>query len=389
MTSSAGGRDGARVLWHASVRTMEHGTAEKAPELTRLDALDAAWAQRGHGRRLAAAMEGAASLRARLSEGPAVTAVRTLPLTTLMYPARYAFWGAAVSPAPYVTLSHRALLLRFAQGGRTRHLLFNPSDIDASRRAPFFAGLIERFGPTLTALAAKRAEPLEEQLRWLGVAPDDIDYVAFDHFHTQDLRTLLGTADGRVQPRFRNAKLLAPRAEWEQWGELHPMQKAWFVPDGIDGVDLSRVVLTDEDLALGDGVALVRTPGHTVGNQTLFFKTDRGVWGCSENGTCADNWSPRESRVPGVARAARETGVEVILNGNTPEYGADQMTSMLIERALVDRVGHATQWVQMFPSSEAIPSVTAPGLSPSYQHGAVTHGDIAPPPSAEKSGVGA
>jgi hypothetical protein len=370
-------------------RTMTHDLAEKAPELTRLDMFDAAWAQRGHGRRLAAALEGAATLRARLTEGPAVTTVRTLPLTTLMYPARYAFWGTATSPAPYVTLWHRALLVRFVQGERTRTLLFNPSDIDAARRTPFFTGLIARFGPTLTSLAAKRAEPLEEQLRWCGVSPDDIDYVAFDHFHTQDLRTLLGTADGRVAPRFRNAKLLASRAEWEQWGDLHPMQKAWFVPDGLDGVDLSRVVLTDDDLALGEGVALVRTPGHTVGNQTLFFKTDRGVWGCSENGTCADNWSPLESRVPGVARAARETEHPVVLNGNTPEYGADQMTSMLLERAVVDRVAHAPEWVQMFPSSEATPSVTAPGLSPSYQHGAITWGELPAAKNTEKSSVGA
>lgn len=370
-------------------RTMEHDVAEKAPELTRLDMFDAAWAQRGHGRRLAAALEGAAALRARLTGGAAVEAVRTLPLTTLMYPARYAFWGTATSPAPYVTLWHRALLVRFTQGERTRTLLFNPSDIDAARRAPFFAGLIARFGPTLSALAAKRAEPLEEQLRWCGVAPDDIDYVAFDHFHTQDLRTLLGTADGRVPPRFRNAKLLASRAEWAQWGDLHPMQKAWFVPDGIDGVDLSRVVLTDEDLALGDGIALVRTPGHTVGNQTLFFKTDRGVWGCSENGTCADNWSPLESRVPGVARAAREAEHPVVLNGNTPEYGADQMTSMLLERAVVDRVAHAPEWVQMFPSSEGTPSVTAPGLSPTYQHGAITWGELPVAKVTEKSSVGA
>ncbi|MEZ4394796.1 MAG: hypothetical protein R3A48_27285 [Polyangiales bacterium] len=368
---------------------MESSVSERASELRRIEALDAAWAQRGHGRRLAAAMEGAAAVRAALAASPAVTAVRTLPLTTLMYPTRYAFWGAALSPAPYVVLTHRALLVRFRQGDATRTLLFNPTDIDASRRTPFFTGLIERFGPTLSALAAKRGDALEAQLARLGVSPDEVDYVAFDHFHTQDLRGLLGTADGARPPRFPNAKLLAPRAEWEQWSDLHPMQRAWFVPDGLDGVNTERVVLTDEDLSLGDGVALIRTPGHTVGNQTLFFKTERGVWGCSENGTCADNWSPQASRVAGLARAAREADLPVILNGNTPEYGADQMTSMLIERALVDPVPHADEWVQMFPSSEVTPSVTAPGLSPSYQHVAVSSGELAPAPDPEKSSFGA
>jgi hypothetical protein len=366
---------------------MEHSASEKAPELRAIDVLDAAWAATGHGRRLAAALDGARALRARLTEGPTVAAVRTLPLTTLLYPARSAFWGAATSPAPYVQLTHRALLVAFAQNGARKHLLFNPSDIDGARRTPFFADLIARFGPTLANLAAKRFEPLDAQLAALGLSPADIDYIAYDHFHTQDLRAVIGTADGRLRARYPNAKLLAPRAEWTQWTDLHPMQRAWFVPDGIDGVDLSRVVLTEGDLALGDGVSLVRTPGHTVGNQTLFFKTDRGVWGCSENGTCADNWTPAESQVPGVARAARETGMEVTLNGNTPEYGADQVTSMLLERAVVDRVPHTAGWVQMFPSSEATPSVIAPGLSPSYQHHGITHGTLRPRAETGKSSV--
>ena len=30
---------------------------------------------------------------------------------------------------------------------------------------------------------------------------------------------------------------------------------------------------------------LIRTPGHTSGNQTLFIHTEQGVWGISENGT--------------------------------------------------------------------------------------------------------
>lgn len=357
---------------------MEHSVAEKAPELTGLEALDPAWTARGHGRRLAAALEGAQALRAHFNRGPTVTAVRTLPLTTLLYPTRYAFWGMALSPAPYVQLTHRALLVAFQQQGARKHLLFNPSDLDAARRTPFFAQLVERFGPTLSDLAARRFDPLETQLARLGLSPNDIDYVAFDHFHTQDLRSLLGTLDGHRRPRFPRARLLAPRAEWTQWTDLHPMQRAWFIADGLEGVDTTRVVLTDGDLALGDGLALIRTPGHTVGNQTLFVKTDRGVWGCSENGTCVDNWSPHASRVPGIARAARETGLDVVLNGNTPEYGADQMTSMLVERTLVDPVPHASEWVQMFPSSELTPSPLAPGLSPSYLHQAISHGHLSP-----------
>src|SRR5690606_30803245 len=102
---------------------------------------------------------------------------------------------------------------------------------------------------------AKRFASLEEQLAGLGLTPDQIDAIAFDHFHTQDLRPILGTGD---RPgRFPNAALLAPRREWEHWDGLHPMQRAWFIADGKRGIDPERVILFDGDLYLGRGCLIV------------------------------------------------------------------------------------------------------------------------------------
>lgn len=350
--------------------------------LTPLDELDQAWGSSARGRRgpeCRAVKRAAERLRERLLAGPRAVAVRTLPLTTLPYPTRYAFGSAALHPAPFVMLTHRCLLVQFLQRGELRTLLFNPSDVDAARRTPFFARLGAQIGDGVAGLLAKRAPPLEAQLAELGLGPEDVDYVAFDHFHTQDLRGLLGTKDGARPARFPNARLLAPRVEWEDWDDLHPMQRAWFVEDGKQGVREDHVILTDRDLALGDGVALVRTPGHTCGNQTLFVVTDGGIWGVSENGTCVDNWSPLESRIRGLAQVSRVQDLDVVLNANTPEGGAHQYTSMILERAVVDRVPHAPAFVQMFSSSEVTPSALAPGLRPGVVHGAVTHGQIARP----------
>lgn len=342
--------------------------------LTSLDEVGDAWSLTAHGRRHAAVLDGAQALRARLAAMAPVEAVRTLPITTLPYPTRYAFQGAAVSPAPFVTLTHRSLVVRFRQGERTRTLLFNPTDVERSRRTPFFAKLEAAVGARVARRMATQYDPLEAQLKAHGVSPDEIDYVAFDHFHTQDLRGLLGTADGALTARFKNAKLLAPRAEWEAWATLHPMQRAWYVPDGREGVNEGRVLFTDGDLLLGEGVMLLRTPGHTEGNQTLFVKTDRGVWGCSENGTCVDNWSPKESRIAGLALAAKHQDLDVILNANTPEGGASQYTAMCLERTLVDPVPAAPAFVQMFSSSEVTPGLLAPGLGPSYLLQKIEHG---------------
>jgi hypothetical protein len=345
--------------------------------IVRIQELDEAWNTTGHGPRLRAVRTAGERLRERFAAGPRVVAVRTLPLATVPYPTKYAFNGAAYSPAPFVTMTHRCLLVQFLQAGAVKHLLFNPTDVQAARATPFFARLAESFPKKAEPLLTKRFEELETQLGKLGLSSADIDYVAFDHFHTQDMRPLLGTAE-RL-PRFPNATLIAPETEWNDWDDLHPMQTAWFVKDGKRGVRTEQVMLTEHDLVLGDGVMLLRTPGHTSGNQTLFLNTDTGVWGISECGTCADNWSPLESKIKGVASFCRRQDLDVVINSNTPELGAQQYTSMVLERSIVDRVKKAPVFVQMFPSSEVTPSMLAPGLSPTWLHKEIVSGELARP----------
>jgi glyoxylase-like metal-dependent hydrolase (beta-lactamase superfamily II) len=339
---------------------------------------DAAWAVGSSGPRLRAVRVAAERVRDRFAAGPRAVAVRTLPLALAPYATKYAFFGAALSPAPYVVFTHRCLVVQFLQAGELKTLLFNPTDVAGARTAPYFARLAARVPRRLQAVIAREHEPLTDQLARLGIGPDDVDYVAYDHLHVQDLRPILGTADGRVPPRFPRATLLVPRVEWDDWDDVHPLQRAWYVRDGKAGVSTARVALTRGDLVLGDGVMLVRTPGHTSGNQTLFVNTDSGVWGVSENGTCADNWSPMDSRIPGLRALCRKQDLDVLLNANTPERGVDQYTSMVLERTLVDRVKRAPAFVQMFPSSEITPSALSPGLKPTILHRSVTHGELAP-----------
>jgi hypothetical protein len=350
--------------------------ATPPPGTTALSDLDAAWGVGPSGARLRAVRVAAERVRDRFAAGPRAVSVRTLPLANAPYPARFAFHGAALSPAPYVVFTHRCLVVQFLQAGELRTLLFNPTDVAGARTAPFFARLAARVPRRAQRIVAPEFEPLTEQLARLGIRPEDVDYLAYDHMHTQDLRPVLGTADGRVPARFPRATLVVPRVEWDDWDDLHPIQRDWFVRDGKAGVSNERVALTTGDLALGDGVMLLRTPGHTVGNQTLFVNTDTGVWGVSENGTCADSWSPMDSRIPGL-RARARAGFDVVPNANTLEHASDQITSMVLERTIVDRVKRAPAFVQMFPSSEIAPSALSPGLKPTILHRDLSHGTIA------------
>ncbi|MCC7536963.1 MAG: hypothetical protein IT379_12155 [Deltaproteobacteria bacterium] len=325
-----------------------------------------------------------------LREGPRVVCVRTLPLAMAPYPTAYAFWNACSVPAPVITMFHRCLLIQVLAEGELKTILFNPSDPESQIKTPYFANFRKAIPSFIkTEWLSPKQPTLEEQLARLGLRPEDIDVVAFDHFHTQDLRVLLGTdgSDGRppTAPRFPNAVLLAPRVEWDAWEDLHPLHRAFFIADGRSHVKTERVVLVEGDMWLGDGCAIVSTPGHTNGNQTLFVHAEQGVFGTAENGTSADCYSPFESRIPGLRKFARERDVEVILNSNTPESGADQYTSMILERTVVDQVPDAPMFVQMFPSSELTPSILAPGIRPSMLFGERTSGTVQLPDRAARA----
>jgi glyoxylase-like metal-dependent hydrolase (beta-lactamase superfamily II) len=341
----------------------------RLPWVRRIHDLDQAWNHGVSGPRCSALERAGQALGDVLRAGPPVVSVRTLPLSTLLYPTKYAFQSACRVPTPYVVMTHRALLVQVRVEGEIRNILFNPTSVDAALGTPFFRKLADRAGDwTVKNILTKRFGSVEEQLARLGLTPADIDVIAFDHFHVQDLRPLLGTrSNGGDAPQaglYPRALLIAPRREWEDWDDLHPMQQAWFVRDGKRGVPAERVVLTDGDLSLGPGALLVRTPGHTSGNQTLIVRTESGVFGCSENGVSVDNWAPLESAIPGLREAARFLGVSVILNANTPESGMQQYTSMMLERSLVDRVPEHPALFQMFPSSELTVSWLAPGIRP-------------------------
>ncbi|MGE0785037.1 MAG: hypothetical protein AB7S26_05060 [Sandaracinaceae bacterium] len=361
----------------------------RVPWIRSIHDFDGARAERSMGVRGDKLRRAAERLSDSLREGPRVVSVRTLPVSDLPYPTRFAFQAAARVPWPYVLMQHRALLIQVEAEGELKNVLFNPTDRESARKTPYFVRFEERYGWAERFMPA-RFGTVEESLGQLGLAPSDIDVIAWDHFHTVDLRATLGTEHGdglrdKIAARFENAVLLAPKVEWEDWDHLHPSQRHFFIADGKDDVATSKVVLTENDLWLGDGCLLVRTPGHTSGNQTVFVHGERGVFGCSENGTSCDNWSPYESRIPGLRGFAREYDVEVVLNSNTPEYYAEQYNSMILERSLVDRVPEAPAFVQMFPSSEVTPSPIAPTVRPSHVFGEMTSGTVREGPRNSRS----
>jgi len=335
--------------------------------MTPLHELDDAWRVAPAGARLLAVRGSAGKLRARLREGKKATSVRTADLVTLPYPVRYGFGGAARVAAPYLMMTNRMQIVSFVEDGAPRRMLVNPSDHERNEATPFFARLAARAPAFVNRLIARRHATVPEVLAEAGLRGDQIDYVTYDHLHTQDLRRLML----EWCPR---ARLLAMEAELAIFDRLHPLQRDWYIADALAGIPAARLVALDSDMLVGDGVALVRTPGHTLGNHSIVLHTDRGLWTISENGVAVDNWAPERSEIAGVKSTASSTGAEVILNSNTREESLEQYTSMVLEKTLADEAPDGSGWRQHFSSSELTPSFLAPGLRASYVHRAITHG---------------
>jgi hypothetical protein len=269
-------------------------------------------------------------------------------------------------------------VIQFDSADGVKTLLASPSDWEHQRATPFFAQLDAKAGPlapVMEGLIFKKLNTVLGCLAAIGLDPADIDYLTYDHLHTQNVSRWLGA--GGKEPVFPNAKLLVMREEWESAQSLIPWQNQWYCPEGIAGVPESRVQLLDDGVFLGDGaVALVRTKGHTEGNHSIVAHTDQGLLVTSENGISLDAYEPRHSKIPGLAAYARQTGAEVIINGNTQEYVVDQYISMVQEKSIAGPNPKDERFPNMAPSSESRGYWLFPGTAPTSLVGDLEFGSL-------------
>lgn len=330
----------------------------------------------GPAERLRRVVERARALRADLLAQPPVPHYRSMELIRVPYPTRYALRDACRVPTPLVHIVNRMFVVQFRADGALKTLLVSPSDHEANAATPFFTrlreGLPRPLRSQLDQLIAPAAGSVAERLAEAGLRPEEIDYITFDHLHTQDLRRWLGSAE---RPGFfPNAQLLVMRQEWASALSLLPPQADWYAPGGLEGVPPERVVQLDGDVLLGESVALVRTPGHTEGNHSIAVRTEEGIFVTSENGVCCDAYAPRRSTIPGVASYAARTGMEVVLNGNTLERGLDQYISMIQERELAGPSARDERFYGTVCSSELAPYWLFPGIAPTFAYGDIQLG---------------
>ena len=348
-----------------------------------IDAFDAANREPQPGVQLRLVREAAARFRTWFASTGMPDAVVSADLVSLPYPTRFGLFRAHLSPAPYLTITNRLLMVRWMDpDGRRRTLLWEPSDVELDANTPFFARLSRTLPKRLEPLVVRYHGSVVQRLAGLGVRPEEVDWITFDHLHTQDVRRWIGTDSPAadisphrpVEATFPNAKLIVQQAELDALADLHPLQRPWYQPETYADLRRDRILAVSGDLLLGPGVALVTTPGHTIGNHSLVLNTDSGIWVSSENVIATECLTPEHSRIPGVRRHVDTWGVEIILNANTLEATAQQYNSCVKEKTIADRSRRDPRFLQFLPSSELTANRLSPGTAPTFFHGGIRHG---------------
>ncbi|MFD4461224.1 hypothetical protein [Nocardia sp. NPDC058480] len=339
------------------------------------------------GDRLAAVRSAAERYRERFLSQGQVRAIKSFDIAAAPYPARFAFQGYSINVNPMISIINRMFVIQFEGfDGKLKTLVWEPTVAAGSAEAPFYNKL-QKVSRSLRAekLFVTYYNDPDTVLPRLGLRNSDVDYISFDHLHVQDVRMIMGSDTpiaGETEPRkplFPNAKLLVHRKELGTFESMHPMQWAWYVEHGMDGVPADRLEVFDGDVELGVGVSLLWTPGHTDGNHSLVVNTPDGVWVSSENGMAADSWQPELSKIPGVKQQAAFYGREVVLNGNTLEDSLDQYDSMVKEKTLASPSPRDPKWLQIIPSSECAPWKRQWPVVPTHSHGGLDYGTITAP----------
>jgi len=111
---------------------------------------------------------------------------------------------------------------------------------------------------------AEKIQSIEEGLRKLGLAPQDIDIVIQTHLH-------FGHAD--LAYKYKNARFFVQKEELEFAKKPHPAVHAWY---NLKAIEKQEIELIDGDKEIFPGITLLKTPGHSPGSQSVLVDTVRG-----------------------------------------------------------------------------------------------------------------
>jgi glyoxylase-like metal-dependent hydrolase (beta-lactamase superfamily II) len=117
-----------------------------------------------------------------------------------------------------------------------------------------------------------RTPGVVEGLAAVGVSREDITHIIITHVHFDHIIGLAAERDGRLVPRYPNARVLIGRGDWEDVPEGH------LSPEGKARIQvyeaLGRLILIDGECEIVPGVTVIPAPGESPGHQAILVSSN-------------------------------------------------------------------------------------------------------------------
>jgi glyoxylase-like metal-dependent hydrolase (beta-lactamase superfamily II) len=116
--------------------------------------------------------------------------------------------------------------------------------------------------------AIDRTRHLDHSLADAGLTADDIDVVIATHLHFDHFGGSTAVIDGTLAPRFRNARYLIRRGDWDDATHPHDRNRASYLPENFLPLAEAGVVdFIEDDGEVLPGISVWRTGGHAMHHQ--------------------------------------------------------------------------------------------------------------------------
>ncbi len=118
--------------------------------------------------------------------------------------------------------------------------------------------------------AASGETNIESGLKKSGLFPEDINFVILTHLHTDHSAGSVKIENGTMKPRFKNARYIVQKREWEHATKPNERTSAVYIVDRLMVLEKAKQLnLVDGDSEILPGIKVVRTGGHTPGHQAV------------------------------------------------------------------------------------------------------------------------
>jgi len=130
-------------------------------------------------------------------------------------------------------------------------------------------GIGDKMPPKLVDIyAIDRTRHLDHSLADAGLTADDIDIVIATHLHFDHFGGSTMREGDVLKPRFRNARYLIRRGDWEDATHPHDRNRASYLPENFMPLAEAGVIdFVEDDGEVLPGISVWRTGGHAMYHQ--------------------------------------------------------------------------------------------------------------------------